>query len=123
MACMTFTSCIGDEPANAECDIEKAWVHLDNPTSIFYLRADTLAEILSDYASSDILFPLARYNAVVGQIPLFVETRQAPSSTKLSMDAKNGLTTARSLIFRMTRRSVFAYILKMVNTCASTPSA
>lgn len=74
MACMTFTSCIGDEPANAECDIEKAWVHLDNPTSIFYLRADTLAEILSDYASSDILFPLVRYNAVVGQIPLFVET-------------------------------------------------
>ena len=27
----TLTSCFKDEPLNAECDIEQAYIHVDNP--------------------------------------------------------------------------------------------
>ena len=71
-AAMTFTSCSSDEPANAECDIEQAWVHMEDPGRIFYHKADTTADILPSYDSNDIQFPLVRYNANIGMVPFYV---------------------------------------------------
>ena len=45
----TLTSCFKDEPLNAECDIEQAYIHVDNPTDIFYQASDTLADINLDF--------------------------------------------------------------------------
>ena len=44
---VSISSCIGDEPANAECDIENAWIHVDNPRSIFYNVYDSLVSVPS----------------------------------------------------------------------------
>ncbi len=43
-----LSSCFKDEPLNAECDIETAWVHTDNPTNVFFNNTDTLINVLSD---------------------------------------------------------------------------
>ena len=43
----TLTSCFKDEPLNAECDIEQAYIHVDNPLGMFYQQSDTLINVLS----------------------------------------------------------------------------
>jgi len=40
---LVLGGCIADEPENAECDIEKCWVHFDEPKALFYHAYDTLA--------------------------------------------------------------------------------
>ena len=45
---MTLASCFKDEPLNAECDIEEAYIHTDNPTEMFFQPSDTLVSVLSD---------------------------------------------------------------------------
>lgn len=45
--CTTVSSCFKDEPLNAECDIEQAYVHLDTPTDVFFAESDTLINVLS----------------------------------------------------------------------------
>ena len=42
------TSCFKEEPLNAECDIEKAWVHVDNLDANFYSPNDTLINVISN---------------------------------------------------------------------------
>ena len=42
-----FTSCFKDEPLNAECDIEKAWVHVNDLEASFYNATDTLVSVIS----------------------------------------------------------------------------
>lgn len=42
-ASLGLNGCFADEPANAECDIVKCWVHFDEPEVIFYHAYDTLA--------------------------------------------------------------------------------
>ena len=42
-----LTSCFKDEPLNAECDIEQAYIHVDNPTDLFFQASDTLVNVLS----------------------------------------------------------------------------
>lgn len=44
MMCLstTLTSCFKDEPLNAECDIEQAYIHVDNPEAMFFSKNDTL---------------------------------------------------------------------------------
>lgn len=48
LACAATTpilvSCFKDEPANAECDIEKAWIHFDNPAEVVWNLNDTIQE-------------------------------------------------------------------------------
>ena len=49
MALVLLTaSCFKDEPLNAECDIETAFIHTDNPSSLFYDANDTLVVVPSD---------------------------------------------------------------------------
>ena len=45
----TLTSCFKDEPLNAECDIEQAYIHAgDKLDSWFIVASDTLEEVQSD---------------------------------------------------------------------------
>lgn len=54
MACLFLSSCFKEEPLNAECDIEAAWVHVDNPGDIFFNITDTLVDVMS--AENTIVF-------------------------------------------------------------------
>lgn len=38
-----LTSCFKDEPLNAECDIEQAYLHADNPDEVFVKPTDSIA--------------------------------------------------------------------------------
>lgn len=42
------TSCFKEEPLNTECDIEQAWVHVDNLDASFYNANDTLINVISN---------------------------------------------------------------------------
>ena len=42
---MMLGSCFKDEPDNAECDIEKAWIHFDNPLECVWSLNDTIHEL------------------------------------------------------------------------------
>lgn len=54
--CTSLTSCFKEEPLNAECDIEQAYVHVDEPTNIFFAASDTLVNVRSD--ATDIVFEI-----------------------------------------------------------------
>lgn len=84
---LALASCYGDEPANSECDIERAWVHVDDPYAIFYHKADTIADILPSYSSDNIQFPLARYDANIGLVPLYLEI--TPGAKVFTLDINN----------------------------------
>ncbi len=83
LAALTLHACIDHEPANAECDIERCWIHLDQPEDIFYHDYDTLAgEPISVDRPAEKLVPTSldsivfttRWNATVSQpVPLFIE--------------------------------------------------
>ena len=65
IACMTFTSCIGDEPANAECDIESAWIPISNSKDIFFQGKDSIIVASNE---SDIVFETDGYS--IQEVPL-----------------------------------------------------
>lgn len=46
--CATLSSCFKDEPPGAECDIEQAYVHQDEPLNLFYALTDTMVSVPSD---------------------------------------------------------------------------
>lgn len=81
MGVFALTGCIADEPANAECDIEQCWIHLDAPEAVFYHSYDTLAGIPVSTDQPDVkVIPTTadsivfttRWNAVVEHsVPLF----------------------------------------------------
>lgn len=70
-----LTSCIGDEPANAECDIEKAWVHVSNPRSVFYNDYDSLITVSS--TESEIHFETR--GEAIHEAPIFFLTTPGAS--------------------------------------------
>ncbi len=76
--CGLFSSCFKDEPLNAECDIEQAYVHVDNPTDIFYSVTDTLVNVLSDV--TDITFSVKAGVDLTAMSPLFRITEGATIS-------------------------------------------
>ena len=76
--CGSLTSCFKDEPLNAECDIEQAYVHIDNPTEIFYANTDTLVSVLSN--STDITFRIKAGSDVSAIAPQFRITEGATIS-------------------------------------------
>ena len=73
--CSSFSSCFKDEPLNAECDIEQAYVHLDNPTDVFFAPSDTLVNVL--YTSSNIVFEIKDTADVSAMAPVFKITEGA----------------------------------------------
>lgn len=47
MSCITtLSSCFKEEPLNAECDIEQAYIHAENPHETFLHASDTLVNVL-----------------------------------------------------------------------------
>lgn len=67
--CCALTSCFKDEPLNAECDIEQAYVHTDDPAAVFFSPSDTLVNVLSD--ADDIVFEIKEGSDVSAMAPVF----------------------------------------------------
>lgn len=49
----TLSSCFKAEPLNAECDIEQAYVHTDNPLEVFLNLNDTLVNVIPNISVID----------------------------------------------------------------------
>lgn len=65
----TLTSCFKDEPLNAECDIEQAYIHVDNPLGMFFQQTDTLVNVLS--TAEDINFVVRKTTDLTALAPIF----------------------------------------------------
>lgn len=72
----TLTSCFKDEPLNAECDIEQAYIHVDNPLEMFFQKSDTLISVLS--TAEDINFVVRKSTDLTSLAPQF---RLTPGAT------------------------------------------
>ena len=76
--CATFTSCIKDEAANAECDIEEAFVSLSNAKEVFNNLSDTLLKVSS--TTTDLTFQIKRKAYITNFAPQFRLTEGATIS-------------------------------------------
>lgn len=75
---LSFTSCFKDEPLNAECDIEQAYLHADNPEDIFLNLTDTLINVNS---TEDVInFTVKRNTDLTKLAPRFKITEGATLS-------------------------------------------
>lgn len=89
----SLTSCFKDEPLNAECDIEKAWVHSDNPDETFFNPTDTLITVA--YRVNEIKFEVKPKSDLTAMAPIFQITEGAtiePASGSVH-DFSNGPVT------------------------------
>ncbi len=71
----TLTSCFKDEPLNAECDIEQAYIHTDHPETMFFRAADTLVNVLT--SERDIKFKVLPEADITAVAPQFRTTEGA----------------------------------------------
>ena len=79
MSCITtLSSCFKEEPLNAECDIEQAYIHVDNKIllNLFTNPSDTLVNVQSD--QTKIEFTMKPFAALTKQAPIF---RLTPGAT------------------------------------------
>lgn len=77
MSCITtLSSCFKEEPLNAECDIEQAYIHVDNKILLNLLFTDTLVNVQSD--QTKIEFTMRPFAALTKQAPIF---RLTPGAT------------------------------------------
>lgn len=76
--CLTLASCFKDEPLNAECDIEKAYVHVDNPSEFFYNLTDSIVTVASD--ASIVTFKVRDSTDLTALSPIFILTEGATIS-------------------------------------------
>lgn len=67
-----LTGCFKEEPANSECDITAAWVHMDNPSEAFFSLTDTLVNVQSD--KSTIVFNVRNGVGLTAMAPMFTMT-------------------------------------------------
>lgn len=72
----SLTSCFKDEPLNAECDIEQAYIHVDDPLEMFFQKSDTLISVLS--TAEDINFVVRKSTDLTSLAPQF---RLTPGAT------------------------------------------
>ena len=87
------TSCFKEEPLNAECDIEKAWVHVNDLDASFYNANDTLINVISN--EDKIVFTMRDNADVTAFAPQFTITPGAtitPASGSVH-DFSNGPVT------------------------------
>ena len=80
MSCITtLSSCFKEEPLNAECDIEQAYIHADNKNLLnllFTNPSDTLVNVQSD--QTNIEFTMRPFADLTKQAPIF---RLTPGAT------------------------------------------
>lgn len=75
MSCITtLSSCFKEEPLNAECDIEQAYIHADNKI-LFTNPSDTLVNVQSD--QTNIEFTMTQFANLKKQAPMFRLTQGA----------------------------------------------
>jgi hypothetical protein len=87
------TSCFKEEPLNTECDIEKAWVHVNDLEASFYNANDTLINVISN--EDKIVFTMRDDADVTAFAPQFTITPGAtitPASGSVH-DFSNGPVT------------------------------
>ncbi len=78
--CCTLSACFKDEPANAECDIEKAWIHFDNPAECVWNLNDTIINVSS--TTTDIRFEVRAGTDLTALAPEFKTTAGATITPK-----------------------------------------
>ena len=74
----TLSSCFKEEPLNAECDIEQAYIHADNKillNLLFTNPSDTLVNVQSD--QTNIEFTMKEFANLKKQAPMFRLTQGA----------------------------------------------
>ena len=74
----TLSSCFKEEPLNAECDIEQAYIHADNKillNLLFTNPSDTLVNVQSD--TTNIEFTMKEFANLKKQAPMFRLTQGA----------------------------------------------
>lgn len=74
--CSGLTACFKDEPLNAECDIEKAWIHYEKPEECTWNLSDTIIEKVYT-GVSDIPFKVKPGTDRSSVAPQFVVTEGA----------------------------------------------
>ena len=67
------TSCIKDEAANKECDIESAWIEGDELAGNFYHMEDMKKEMISS-TETNIIFTVRSMITLPTQIPVYFKT-------------------------------------------------
>ena len=72
---MAFTSCFKDEALNNECDIRKAYMHLDFPLQMFFSETDTVKVV--DSGVSTIVFDVRDSCNLTNLAPCFKLTKGA----------------------------------------------
>lgn len=75
---MTLTSCFKDEPLNAECDIEQAYIHADDPLEMFVKPTDSIAT--TNETARVVSFSVRKGTDVTAVAPRFVLTPGAKIS-------------------------------------------
>lgn len=80
---LALSSCIGEEPLNTECDIESAFIHIENPARIFYHDYDTLKIVQS---SSDSIGFMIRSHESVGLLPLYLNITKGARVYQVNSD-------------------------------------
>ncbi|HIV84462.1 MAG TPA: PCMD domain-containing protein [Candidatus Prevotella intestinigallinarum] len=78
--CCTLSACFKDEPANAECDIEAAWIHFDNPAECVWNLNDTIINVSS--TTTDIRFEVRAGTDLTALAPEFKTTAGATITPK-----------------------------------------
>lgn len=93
--CLFCGSC-GDEPLNAECDIEQVSLHLDSPIDVFYHDYDTLQTVSS--ASDSIGFMIRSY-ASVGFVPVTLKVTDGASVYIIEEKSEKSFVNGQELDF------------------------
>ena len=91
IVCMCFTACFKEEPLNAECDIERAWVHYDAPEQCTWNLTDTIINNVYS-AESKITFRIKPGTDRTHLAPQFVTTEGAvlEPASGTARDFRNG---------------------------------
>ncbi len=112
-------SCIKEEAPNAECDIEKAYVKVNNPSTLFYSLADTAVNILS--TDSTVTFSVRRTADLSAVSPMFELTKGAtisPASGSVHDFSKNPViytVTSQDKAWNRIYKVAFNKVIRTVN--------
>lgn len=82
LCCGALSACFKDEPLNAECDIEQAFIHTEQPEKMFFSANDTLRDVL--YTEDNINFNVRTGTDLTALAPQFRITEGA------TIDPKSG---------------------------------
>ena len=117
-----FSSFIKDEPLNSECDIETAYVHVDNPARMFFNAADTLVDVL--YSEDYIRFRVRKGADLTQMAPVFRITEGA--TVQPSSGSVHDFSGGRSVAYTVTsqdgnwKRSYYVLFEEFSNTTTDT---